>query len=134
MATGTCEEVGLAYGKLNKLVKAWGSPLRAPYMTLSFMALLVIPELKLGPPGLFDVNQFAPVAVQISKRRTNPIPHSRLPARSTIPLMPSTLLEKVWRAHAVRKLSNGQTQLFVGLHLIHEVTSPQAFDMVRQHG
>jgi 3-isopropylmalate/(R)-2-methylmalate dehydratase large subunit len=45
-----------------------------------------------------------------------------------------TLFEKVWNAHAVRRLPNGQTQLFVGLHLIHEVTSPQAFDMLRQHG
>src|SRR5829696_1233946 len=45
-----------------------------------------------------------------------------------------TLFEKVWNAHAVRTLPSGQTQLFVGLHLIHEVTSPQAFDMVRQHG
>jgi 3-isopropylmalate/(R)-2-methylmalate dehydratase large subunit len=34
----------------------------------------------------------------------------------------------------VRTLPSGQTQLFVGLHLVHEVTSPQAFDMVRQHG
>jgi 3-isopropylmalate/(R)-2-methylmalate dehydratase large subunit len=34
----------------------------------------------------------------------------------------------------VRKLPNGQTQLFVGLHLIHEVTSPQAFDMLRARG
>jgi 3-isopropylmalate/(R)-2-methylmalate dehydratase large subunit len=46
----------------------------------------------------------------------------------------STLFHKVWNAHAVRTLPSGQTQLFVGLHLIHEVTSPQAFDMVRQHG
>jgi 3-isopropylmalate/(R)-2-methylmalate dehydratase large subunit len=45
-----------------------------------------------------------------------------------------TLFEKVWNAHAVRTLPSGQTQLFVGLHLVHEVTSPQAFDMVRQHG
>ena len=45
-----------------------------------------------------------------------------------------TLFHKVWNAHAVRMLPSGQTQLFVGLHLIHEVTSPQAFDMVRQHG
>jgi len=45
-----------------------------------------------------------------------------------------TLFHKVWNAHAVRVLSSGQTQLFVGLHLIHEVTSPQAFDMIRQHG
>jgi 3-isopropylmalate/(R)-2-methylmalate dehydratase large subunit len=48
--------------------------------------------------------------------------------------MPSTLLKKVWDAHTVRKLPNGQTQLFVGLHLIHEVTTPQAFDMLRARG
>jgi len=48
--------------------------------------------------------------------------------------MPATLFEKVWDAHAVRKLPNGQAQLFIGLHLIHEVTSPQAFDMVRARG
>ncbi len=45
-----------------------------------------------------------------------------------------TLFQKVWDAHAVRVLPSGQTQLFVGLHLVHEVTSPQAFDMLRQHG
>ena len=38
-----------------------------------------------------------------------------------------TLLHKVWDAHTVRELPNGQTQLFIGLHLVHEVTSPQAF-------
>ena len=48
--------------------------------------------------------------------------------------MGSTLLQKVWDAHAVRRLPNGQTQLFIGLHLIHEVTSPQAFDMLRARG
>ena len=48
--------------------------------------------------------------------------------------MPSTLLQKVWDPHTVRKLPNGQTQLFVGLHLIHEVTTPQAFDMLRARG
>ena len=58
MATGTCHEVGQAYAKLDKLVKAWGSPLRAPYMTLSFMALLVIPALKLSDRGLFDGAKF----------------------------------------------------------------------------
>jgi 3-isopropylmalate/(R)-2-methylmalate dehydratase large subunit len=46
--------------------------------------------------------------------------------------MPQTLFENVWRAHAVRTLATGQTQLFVGLHLIHEVTTPQAFDALRQ--
>ena len=34
----------------------------------------------------------------------------------------------------MRRLPNGQTQLFIGLHLIHEVTSPQAFDMLRARG
>jgi 3-isopropylmalate/(R)-2-methylmalate dehydratase large subunit len=48
--------------------------------------------------------------------------------------MPSTLLQKVWDRHTVRKLPNGQTQLFIGLHLVHEVTSPQAFDMLRARG
>ena len=46
----------------------------------------------------------------------------------------NTLFQKVWDAHAARVLPSGQTQLFVGLHLVHEVTSPQAFDMLRQHG
>ena len=44
------------------------------------------------------------------------------------------LFQKVWDAHAVGKLANGQTQLFVGRHLIHEVTSPQAFGMLREKG
>jgi 3-isopropylmalate/(R)-2-methylmalate dehydratase large subunit len=48
--------------------------------------------------------------------------------------MASTLFDKVWNAHSVRRLPNGQTQLFIGLHLIHEVTSPQAFDMLRARG
>ncbi len=58
MATGTCAEVGTAYQKLDAAVKSWGSPLRAPYMTLSFMGLLVIPELKLSDLGLFDGGKF----------------------------------------------------------------------------
>jgi 3-isopropylmalate/(R)-2-methylmalate dehydratase large subunit len=48
--------------------------------------------------------------------------------------MADTLFQKVWDAHTVRTLPSGQTQLFVGLHLVHEVTTPQAFDMMRQHG
>ncbi|HEY9827053.1 MAG TPA: 3-isopropylmalate dehydratase large subunit [Stenomitos sp.] len=42
-----------------------------------------------------------------------------------------TLFDKVWDLHTVRLLPSGQTQLFIGLHLIHEVTSPQAFAMLR---
>jgi 3-isopropylmalate/(R)-2-methylmalate dehydratase large subunit len=48
--------------------------------------------------------------------------------------MGKNLFEKVWQAHTVRELPSGQTQLFIGLHLIHEVTSPQAFGMLRQLG
>ena len=48
--------------------------------------------------------------------------------------MGRTLLQKVWDLHTVRKLPTGQTQLFIGLHLIHEVTTPQAFDMLRARG
>ena len=48
--------------------------------------------------------------------------------------MGQSLFQKVWDAHTVRKLPSGQTQLFVGLHLIHEVTSPQAFQMMRERG
>jgi len=48
--------------------------------------------------------------------------------------MGKSLFEKVWEAHSVRKLANGQTQLFIGTHLIHEVTSPQAFGMLRDLG
>jgi 3-isopropylmalate/(R)-2-methylmalate dehydratase large subunit len=48
--------------------------------------------------------------------------------------MGKTLFEKVWDAHSVKTLSNGQTQLLIGTHLIHEVTSPQAFGMLRERG
>lgn len=47
-------------------------------------------------------------------------------------MKPRNLFEKVWEAHSVRELTNGQTQLFIGRHLIHEVTSPQAFGMLRE--
>ncbi|MGA0848931.1 MAG: 3-isopropylmalate dehydratase large subunit [Chthoniobacterales bacterium] len=45
--------------------------------------------------------------------------------------MGKTLFDKVWEAHTVRELPNGMTQLLIGTHLIHEVTSPQAFGMLR---
>ncbi|MCK6556100.1 3-isopropylmalate dehydratase large subunit [Candidatus Binatia bacterium] len=48
--------------------------------------------------------------------------------------MGKSLLDKVWDAHTVRDLPSGQTQLFIGLHLVHEVTSPQAFQMLRESG
>lgn len=48
--------------------------------------------------------------------------------------MSKSLFEKVWESHSVKELSNGQTQLLIGTHLIHEVTSPQAFGMLRDLG
>ncbi len=48
--------------------------------------------------------------------------------------MGKTLYEKVFEAHTVRKLPSGQYQLLMGLHLIHEVTSPQAFSMLEERG
>lgn len=48
--------------------------------------------------------------------------------------MGRSLFNKVWDSHKVRTLENGQDQLFIGLHLIHEVTSPQAFQMLKERG
>jgi 3-isopropylmalate/(R)-2-methylmalate dehydratase large subunit len=45
-----------------------------------------------------------------------------------------TLFDNVWDLHTVGTMPSGQTQLFIGLHLIHEVTSPQAFAMLRDRG
>ena len=45
-----------------------------------------------------------------------------------------TLYDKVWDLHEVNQLPGGSTQLFVGLHLIHEVTSPQAFSAIKEKG
>jgi 3-isopropylmalate/(R)-2-methylmalate dehydratase large subunit len=48
--------------------------------------------------------------------------------------MGKNLLRKVWELHKVRTLPSGQDQLYIGLHLIHEVTSPQAFAMLAERG
>lgn len=48
--------------------------------------------------------------------------------------MGKNLYQKVWDEHAVGTLEDGRTQLFIGTHLIHEVTSPQAFGMLRDLG
>jgi adenine deaminase len=50
--------VGIQYAELDKMAKQLGSTLHAPYMTLSFMALLVIPSLKLSDKGLFNGTSF----------------------------------------------------------------------------
>jgi len=59
MSDRPAEEVAAAYGRLTARARTLGSTLRAPYMTLGFMALLVIPALKLGDRGLFDAERFA---------------------------------------------------------------------------
>jgi 3-isopropylmalate/(R)-2-methylmalate dehydratase large subunit len=45
-----------------------------------------------------------------------------------------TLYDKIWQSHSVGILPTGQTQLFIGLHLIHEITTAPAFDMLRETG
>lgn len=58
MSAGDGYEVARRYQLINQKVKSLGSPLRAPFMTLSFMALLVIPSLKMSDKGLFDGEGF----------------------------------------------------------------------------
>ncbi len=64
MSLQDAHTVGMAYEVLDKKVKEYGSVLRAPFMTLSFMALLVIPKLKLSDKGLFDGKAFRFVNLQ----------------------------------------------------------------------
>jgi adenine deaminase len=52
------EEVAAAYKNLSRMARAMGSELKSPYMLISFMALLVIPSLKISDLGLFDAEQF----------------------------------------------------------------------------
>jgi adenine deaminase len=59
MASEDGYKIAAAYEKLDRLAKENGSTLASPFMTLSFMALLVIPELKLSDKGLFDSKKFA---------------------------------------------------------------------------
>jgi len=63
MTTCSCDEIAHDYNKLNQLVNSLGCSMKAPFMTLSFMALLVIPDLKIGDRGLFDVNKFEQVSL-----------------------------------------------------------------------
>ncbi len=58
MSDQDAKTIGEAYSKLDNVAKQLGRTLNAPYMTLSFMALLVIPSLKLSDKGLFDGNSF----------------------------------------------------------------------------
>ncbi|GAA4282307.1 adenine deaminase [Gaetbulibacter aestuarii] len=60
------ETIGKQYAQLTRIAKQMGSKLHAPYMTLSFMALLVIPELKLSDQGLFNGKTFKFTPLQVS--------------------------------------------------------------------
>lgn len=57
------KQVAEAYVSLSQQAHALGTSLKAPFMTLSFLSLLVIPSLKLGDRGLFDVDQFSFVSL-----------------------------------------------------------------------
>ncbi|QOD60338.1 adenine deaminase [Polaribacter haliotis] len=65
MSDKSAQEIGKSYAELDKMAKQMGSKLRAPYMSLSFMALLVIPSLKLSDKGLFDGNSFQFTSLEI---------------------------------------------------------------------
>tara|TARA_R110002049_G_scaffold4377_8_gene30554 strand:- start:1012 stop:2634 length:1623 start_codon:yes stop_codon:yes gene_type:complete len=65
MSDLSAEEIGKSYAELDKMAKQMGSKLRAPYMSLSFMALLVIPSLKLSDKGLFDGTSFKFTSLEV---------------------------------------------------------------------
>jgi len=65
MSDLSAEEIGKAYAELDAMAKKMGSKLRAPYMSLSFMALLVIPSLKLSDKGLFDGTSFQFTSLEV---------------------------------------------------------------------
>ena len=58
MSDADAHTIADAYATMDREAKDLGSPLAAPYMTLSFMALLVIPHLKMSDRGLFDGDTF----------------------------------------------------------------------------
>lgn len=64
MSDKSCGEIAKEYATLSQKAADLGCTLKAPFMTLAFMSLLVIPELKLGDKGLFDVNKFQFIDLQ----------------------------------------------------------------------
>lgn len=65
MSATSAEQTGKAYAEIDNMAKQLGSTLKAPFMTLSFMALLVIPSLKLSDKGLFDGTSFQFTSIEI---------------------------------------------------------------------
>lgn len=66
MSDQNAETIGKYYSELDHMAKHLGSKLHAPYMSLSFMALLVIPALKLSDKGLFDGNTFKFIDLEVN--------------------------------------------------------------------
>ncbi len=66
MSDKDAETIGEQYSELDDMAKQLGSQLHAPYMSLSFMALLVIPSLKLSDKGLFDGKEFSFTKVEVA--------------------------------------------------------------------
>jgi adenine deaminase len=66
MSDQPAEIIGDAYAALDAMAKKMGSRLKAPFMSLSFMALLVIPSLKLSDQGLFDGRAFKFTSLEIN--------------------------------------------------------------------
>ena len=67
MSHQAAEEVSAQYHMLTQVADALGCELEAPFMTLSFMALPVIPELKITDQGLFDVQKFQYVPLHVEQ-------------------------------------------------------------------
>ena len=65
MSDKSAKEIGKSYAELDQMAKEMGSKLSAPYMSLSFMALLVIPSLKLSDKGLFDGTSFQFTSLEV---------------------------------------------------------------------
>jgi adenine deaminase len=63
MSTRSSAEIAHQYQALSEMLSELGCKINSPFMTLSFMALLVIPKLKIGDKGLFDVNKFQLVSL-----------------------------------------------------------------------
>jgi 3-isopropylmalate/(R)-2-methylmalate dehydratase large subunit len=71
---------------------------------------------------------FAPLALEVEGSRGYD------PCEGELSMAGRTLYDKIWQSHTVGILPTGQTQLFIGLHLIHEITTAPAFDMLREKG
>ncbi|MGR4000184.1 MAG: 3-isopropylmalate dehydratase large subunit [Alphaproteobacteria bacterium] len=65
---------------------------------------------------------------------TSPTPTASASAKPQNPQKPQTLLEKIWESHKVARRADGQDLLYIDRHLIHEVTTPQAFAGLRASG